>query len=87
MNLELAGQIAVVVGGANGMGRMIAKTFAAEGAGVALLDRDPVVDDVAQEAAGPRSGYVFRNRWMSPILRLCRQPQRASNRSWALFAT
>ena len=52
MNLELAGQIAVVVGGANGMGRMIAKTFAAEGAAVALLDRDPVVDDVAQEAAG-----------------------------------
>ena len=51
MNLELAGQVAVVVGGANGMGRMIAKTFAAEGAGVALLDRDPVVDDVAQEAA------------------------------------
>ena len=51
MNLELAGQVAVVVGGANGMGRMIAKTFAAEGAAVALLDRDPVVDDVAREAA------------------------------------
>ena len=51
MNLGLSGQNAVVVGGANGMGRMIAKTFAAEGAGVALLDRDPVVDEVAQEAA------------------------------------
>ena len=47
MNLELAGHVAAVVGGANGMGRMIAKTFAAEGAHVALLDRDPVVDEIA----------------------------------------
>lgn len=51
MNLELAGHVAAVVGGANGMGRMIAKTFAAEGAPVALLDRDPVVDEIAHEAA------------------------------------
>jgi 2-hydroxycyclohexanecarboxyl-CoA dehydrogenase len=51
MNLKLAGQIAVVVGGANGMGRKIVDQFAAEGANVALLDRDPVAVDVAQEAA------------------------------------
>ncbi len=52
MNLELTGQVAVIAGGANGMGRTIAKAFAAEGAGVALIDRDPVVEDVAQEVAG-----------------------------------
>ena len=51
MNLKLAGQIAVVVGGANGMGRKIVDQFAAEGANVALLDRDPVAVEVAQEAA------------------------------------
>ena len=51
MNLELAGQTAVIVGGANGMGRTIANTFAAEGAGVALIDRDPVVEEVGREAA------------------------------------
>ena len=43
MNLELAGQVVVVVGAAQGIGRAIAQGFANEGAHVALIDRDPAV--------------------------------------------
>lgn len=49
MDLGLHGQIAVVVGGANGIGRAIAHAFAGEGAKVAVVDRDPAVDSVAAE--------------------------------------
>jgi len=47
MDLGLDGQIAAVVGAANGIGRAIAQTFAAEGAHVALLDIDAAVGDLA----------------------------------------
>jgi NAD(P)-dependent dehydrogenase (short-subunit alcohol dehydrogenase family) len=49
MQLDLAGQTAVIVGGARGIGRAIAEAFAAEGTHVALLDRDAAVADVAKE--------------------------------------
>lgn len=49
MDLELRGQTAVIVGGARGIGRAVAEAFAAEGANVALLDRDPAVVKVARE--------------------------------------
>ncbi len=51
MDLGLAGQVAVVVGAASGIGRAIAAGFAAEGARVVLVDRATGVTDVAQEFA------------------------------------
>jgi 2-hydroxycyclohexanecarboxyl-CoA dehydrogenase len=54
MDLELAGQTAVVAGGARGIGRAIADAFAAEGAHVALLDRDAAVADAAKELGSRR---------------------------------
>lgn len=41
MDLQIAGDVAVVVGGARGIGRAIVDAFAAEGARVATLDREP----------------------------------------------
>jgi 2-hydroxycyclohexanecarboxyl-CoA dehydrogenase len=49
MDLQIAGDVAVVVGGARGLGRAIAEAFAAEGASVALVDRDPEGLDVARQ--------------------------------------
>lgn len=51
MNLLLAGHRSVVVGAARGIGRSIAQSFAAESAQVALLDRDPLVHELARELA------------------------------------
>jgi NAD(P)-dependent dehydrogenase (short-subunit alcohol dehydrogenase family) len=47
MNLELSGQVAVVIGGARGLGRAIAEAFLAEQARVAIVD---VAADVSQVA-------------------------------------
>ncbi|HEX8199155.1 MAG TPA: SDR family oxidoreductase [Isosphaeraceae bacterium] len=58
MDLKLAGDVAVVVGAARGLGRAIAAAFAGEGADVALVDRDPEVNAVArqhQETGAARS--------------------------------
>jgi NAD(P)-dependent dehydrogenase (short-subunit alcohol dehydrogenase family) len=51
MNLELAGQTAVIAGGARGIGRAIAAAFAAEGADIALLDLDAAVTETVRELA------------------------------------
>ena len=49
MELELKNQVAVILGGASGIGLAIAKAFGAEGAGVAVVDRSETCHEVAQE--------------------------------------
>ncbi len=49
MDLNLTGNIAVVTGGASGIGRATALTFAAEGAHVAIWDLDDAAAAVARE--------------------------------------
>ncbi len=57
MDLELSEHVAVVVGGARGLGQAIASAFLAEGAKVAVIDREPAsvgaghVADVTDYAA------------------------------------
>ena len=52
MDLQIAGDVAVVVGGARGLGRAIAEAFVAEGANAAIVDRDPECVYVARELGG-----------------------------------
>ncbi len=62
MDLQIAGNVAVIVGGARGLGHAIAAAFAAEGATLVLADRDPEVASAArqiEEAGGaPSVAYI-----------------------------
>jgi NAD(P)-dependent dehydrogenase (short-subunit alcohol dehydrogenase family) len=48
MDLQLTGHAAVIIGGARGIGAAIAHEFAAEGCGVALVDRAAEVETAAR---------------------------------------
>ncbi len=52
MELGLRDQVAVVIGGASGIGKAIASAFVTEGARVALLDITPIVQVAGRELGG-----------------------------------
>jgi dihydroxycyclohexadiene carboxylate dehydrogenase len=47
---RFAGKVAVVTGGAQGIGRTVALRIAREGGSLALVDRSPLVEEVRHEA-------------------------------------
>lgn len=51
----LEGQVAIVTGGASGIGRSIAAAFLAEGARVGLVDLDPAAAEAAARELGDRA--------------------------------
>jgi NAD(P)-dependent dehydrogenase (short-subunit alcohol dehydrogenase family) len=60
MQLDLEGQVAVIVGGASGIGLAIAKEFAREGCRVAIIDKsDQTPARAAEAAGGPGAGLGF----------------------------
>lgn len=58
MNLRIEGQVAVIVGGARGLGRAIAEGFLEEGAHVAIIDRDTSEPLPNTESAARSVGLV-----------------------------
>ena len=58
MDLQLSKQVALIFGGASGIGRAIAREFAAEGASVAILDRSRATEQVAAEIGKETSARV-----------------------------
>ncbi len=56
--LDFSGRTVAVTGAATGIGRAVAEAFAARGARVALLDRDPAVAKVAADLGAQHISHV-----------------------------
>ena len=66
MDLRMSGEVAVVVGGARGLGQAIALAFVAEGVEVAIIDREAPADflaDVTDLAAIQSAAEAIRLRF------------------------
>ena len=59
MNLEVEGKVAVVTGGAKGIGAAIVKSFFAEGATIVILDRNPDIANSLIEKLGANQEKIF----------------------------
>ena len=59
MELQLINHVALVFGGASGIGRAVAREFAAEGASVAILDRSKSTEQVAAEVGKETAAQVM----------------------------
>ncbi len=59
MDLQLSNHVALIFGGASGIGRAIAREFAAEGASVAILDRSNATEQVAAEIGKETAARVM----------------------------
>jgi hypothetical protein len=57
MDLKLEDDVAVVLGGARGLGLAIAEAFASEAASVVLVDRDPEVTQAAARVSRSREAF------------------------------
>ena len=64
MNLELSNSVAVVIGGARGLGRAIAQALAAEGARLALVD---ALDEVHRAAADLNGSGHATHSWVADV--------------------
>jgi NAD(P)-dependent dehydrogenase (short-subunit alcohol dehydrogenase family) len=76
VNLGLAGSVSVVIGGARGLGRAIAASFAEEGCRVGVWDISPDVHTTATDLGG--------TGWQVDVSAIA-EVQTAANETWAKF--